>query len=335
MLNTLDLVPRSDMATMEHPIFSLKPGTDHRKISYDHAGVKVDIIPSSLGLPTVFDKDILIYCISKLVHMRNEDKAIGPCVRLTTHDLLVETNRPTNNLGYERLLPALNRLRGVVINTTIQTGKQTTTRGFGLIDEFEYNRKGSMHAERLQYLEIKLSDWVYRAIEAAEVLPISRDYFRLRRPVDRRLYEIARKHCGKQTMWRVGLDVLQKKCGSQTQARKFAAHMRGVVKTNHLPDYSLALEEAQAIFYKRNSSEERPRPKVTTLETRRVKPEPNGKMQISMAALEKVRGLAPGWDKYYLEATYLAWAHTLERARNEDARFLSWVENFTKGKPPN
>ena len=66
----------------------------------------------------------------------------------------------------------------MVINTTISTGDAKTTHGFGLIDAFEYNRKGSMHAERLKYLDIKLSDWIYRAIASSEVLPINRDYFR-------------------------------------------------------------------------------------------------------------------------------------------------------------
>src|SRR5215472_16141173 len=50
----------------------------------------------------------------------------------------------------------------------------------------DYNRKGSGFAERLRYLDIKLTDWLFRAIEASEVLPISRDYFRLRSPLDRR-----------------------------------------------------------------------------------------------------------------------------------------------------
>ena len=62
--------------------------------------------------------------------MKNAEACrLAPSVRLTTHDMLRQTNRPTNNLGYERLLPALNRLRGVVINTTIATGDQMTTQG--------------------------------------------------------------------------------------------------------------------------------------------------------------------------------------------------------------
>ena len=39
---------------------------------------------------------------------------------------------------------------------------------------------------RLRHLDIKLSVWSFRALQAAEVLPISREYFGLRRPLDRR-----------------------------------------------------------------------------------------------------------------------------------------------------
>lgn len=330
VLDTLDVVPRTDMASMEHPIFSLSPGADTSRIAYENAGARVEIIPSSIGLPTVFDKDILIYCISKLVHMRNEGRAIGPCVRLTTHDMLVETNRPTNNLGYERLLPALNRLRGVVINTTIKTGQQMTTRGFGLIDEFEYNRKGSMFADRLRYLEIKLSDWLFRAVDAAEVLPISRYYFRLRRPIDRRLYEVARKHCGKQASWKIGADLLQKKCGSRQQAKHFAAHLREVVKSNHLPDYHLTLADGQALFHRRSEATSTVRP-VKLLSRSEAAPR---RVQVSSRALEQLRDVAPGWDRYALEAFYTQWVADKDPARNEDARFLAWARSFTKGRPP-
>ena len=48
-------------------------------------------------------------------------------------------------------------------------------------------------------LEIKLSDWFFNAVLADELLSINRDYFRLRKPLERRLYELARKHCGEQS----------------------------------------------------------------------------------------------------------------------------------------
>lgn len=356
VLDTLDMVPRSDMASMEHPIYSLSTKPERRRMAYTNGESTLELIPSSLGLPTVFDKDIIIYAISKLMRLKDAGEPFGPVVRITTRDMLVETNRPTNNLGYERLLPALNRLRGVTINTTIKTGDEFTTRGFGLIEDFEYNRKGSMHSERLRYLEIKLSDWIFRAIASAEVLPISREYFRLRAPMDRRTYEIVRKHCGRQASWRVGLDLLQKKVGSKQADKHFHAYLRKLVASNHLPDYAVTVESGQAVFYKRadgRDSAVAPSPRHDAVPSRRravALPHPErgagearpigalvgqtGTIRISLDALERVRTVAPRWDRYALEQRYIAWAGDKEPARNEDARFLKWAANYTKGKPP-
>ncbi len=53
---------------------------------------------------------------------------------------------------------------------------------------------------------------------------------------------------------------------------------------------------------------------------------------VSSKAIEQLYEFAPGWDKYMLEHAYIAWAKNKEAARNEDARFLSWVRSYTKGK---
>jgi plasmid replication initiation protein len=335
VLDALDVAPRSDMASMEHPIFSLSTKPETRPLKYTHGENSLEIIPSVLGLPTVFDKDVLIYCISRLIAMKNEGREIGPCIRLTTHDLLVQTNRPTNDLGYERLAPALDRLRGVSLKTNIKTGDGITTRGFGLISEYEYNRKGSMFSDRLRYLEIELSPWLFRAIEACEVLPISRNYFRLRRPLDRRIYELARKHCGQQSQWRVSLSVLQKKSGSNSPAKKFAFFIRHLAASNHLPDYAMTLEEDQAVFWRRAESPAANRqgqgmPAPASLP---AAPQSERRIMVSMQAIEQLYEFAPGWDKYMLENLYIAWAKDKEAARNEDARFHGWVKSYTKSKP--
>ncbi len=346
VLDALDVAPRSDMASMEHPIFSLSTKPETRPLKDTHGDNSLEIIPSVLGLPTVFDKDVLIYCISRLVAMQNSGREIGPCIRLTTHDLLVQTNRPTNNLGYERLAPALDRLRGVSIKTNLKTGDSITTRGFGLISEFEYNRKGSMFAERLQYLEIELSPWLFRAIEACEVLPINRNYFRLRRPLDRRIYELARKHCGQQSHWRVSLEVLQKKSGSNSPAKKFAFYVRHLCASNHLPDYTITLEEEQVVFWRRAGEASngcrvgaRPSASVAGAPAGPVFTAfaPVGELErhimVSSKAIERLYESAPGWDKYMLESLYISWAKDKGAAHNEDARFLSWVGSYTKNKP--
>jgi hypothetical protein len=58
-----EVIPKSDIASMEHPLFTLstKPDTTIRR--YEHNGNSVQIIPSVLGLATIKDKDILIYAL--------------------------------------------------------------------------------------------------------------------------------------------------------------------------------------------------------------------------------------------------------------------------------
>jgi hypothetical protein len=70
-------------------------------------------------------------------------------------------------------------------------------------------------------IAVKLSDWVFRSIEKKEVLTLHQDYFRLRKPIERRFYEIARKHRGKQESWRISLELLKLKCGSHSPLKGF------------------------------------------------------------------------------------------------------------------
>jgi hypothetical protein len=55
------------MASMEHPLFSLATKPDMRHLEYRKGDNVLKIRPSGLGLPTIFDKDILIFTISQLM----------------------------------------------------------------------------------------------------------------------------------------------------------------------------------------------------------------------------------------------------------------------------
>ena len=77
VLDALDVAPRSDMATMAHPIFSLSPRPEMRTLRYQQDETIVEIHPSSKRLASIFDKDILIYCISKLMHRKNRARPSG------------------------------------------------------------------------------------------------------------------------------------------------------------------------------------------------------------------------------------------------------------------
>jgi hypothetical protein len=63
--------------------------------------------------------------------------------------------------------------------------------------------------------------------------------------MERRLYEIARKHCGHQTSWKVGLALLHKKSGSSGTQKEFRRKVKGIAKSNHMPDYRIVYDSAE------------------------------------------------------------------------------------------
>ena len=172
--------PKDDMATMEHPLFTLATRPDRRILRYNHGEASIEVTPSVKGLATIHDKDVLIYCVSQLMAALNEGRPTGPVLQLTAHDLLVATNRETSGDGYRRLREALERLSGTRIVTNIATGGMESTRGFGLIDSWEILRK--TRGGRMIHVTVTLSDWMYRSVVSKSVLTLHRDYFHLRKP---------------------------------------------------------------------------------------------------------------------------------------------------------
>ncbi len=251
----LDWALKGDRHSMEHPMFSLSKNPDHRIRHYEHNGICVTVAPSAYGLATIWDKDVLLYCISVLMEGLNHGrKDISRTVRLTAYDLLVTTNRTTGGKSYEELKAALERLRGTSITTNISTNGTRQSRGFGLIDNWEIVERSPTNG-RMLAVEITLNKWLYNAVLACEVLTLNRDYFRLSGGLERRLYELARKHCGNQAKWKVSMQLLHKKSGSQATLIKFRENMKRVVATNSLPDYRVSCDSAtdHVLFYTRDA----------------------------------------------------------------------------------
>ncbi|KUF08751.1 replication initiator protein A [Pseudoponticoccus marisrubri] len=320
ILDVSDAAPKDDMVSMEHPVFSLSVKPDMRELSYRHEGKRVMVVPSGKGLATIMDKDILLYCISKLVHQLNSGEEIGPWVEMTAHEVMVATNWRTNRESYQRFEDALDRLRGTTIKTDIPTGDHRQTRGFGLIDAYEITRRDSDGEEsvfgRMTQVRIKVSDWTFRAVRSMEVLTINPRYFRLRRPLERRIYELARKHVGDQGRpFRIGLDKLQKKVGSNSPEKKFKYFLKQIAQDGHIPDYDIALDGAQVVFRARRPGFAR------------------GQLELALglpatpapALVEKARRAAPGLDIYRLYEEWRGFADArTEPPRSLDAAFLGF-----------
>lgn len=305
-----DAIPKDDLATMEHPIFSLSTRPDRRILDYRHNGVEITVVPSMRGLATIHDKDILIFCISQLMAALNAGKAIQRTITLKAHDLLLATNRETSGDSYRRLREAFERLAGTRITTNMQMDDQDVTRGFGLIESWEIVRH--TRGGRMVSVAVTLSEWLFRAVQNKSVLTLSRDYFTLRKPLERRIYELGRKHCGRQRSWRVSVEVLLKKSGSASPRRVFRKMLRDMIAADPLPDYEIAEEEGDIIRFSR---------RVVVEEGPDAPP-------LSQTALKAARVLAPGWDVYALAADWQAfWVRSgRPRLRSADAAFVGFVK---------
>jgi plasmid replication initiation protein len=311
----LDALPKDDMATMEHPVFSLATRPDLRVLDYSHNGVEITVTPSVRGLATIHDKDILIFCISQLMAALNAGRRVSRSLTLKAHDLLVATNRETSGDAYRRLREAFERLAGTRITTNLALDGVEVTRGFGLIEAWEIVRKS--RGGRMISVTVTLSDWLFRAVLSSAVLTLSRDYFRLRKPLERRIYELARKHCGRQESWRVSVETLLKKSGSSSPRRVFRAMLREMIAADHLPDYALAEEPGDII---------RVTNRAALIEAQDAGQGPV-LPPLAGETFDAARTLAPGWDIYALEADWRGyWAASGRlRLRSPDRAFLGYV----------
>jgi plasmid replication initiation protein len=240
---------------------------------------------------------------------------------------LVATNRETSGDSYRRLREAFERLAGTRITTNLAVDGLEVTRGFGLIEGWEIVRK--TRGGRMISVSVTLSDWLYRAVLSSAVLTLSRDYFRLRKPLERRIYELARKHCGRQAEWRVSLATLQKKCGSNSTDKEFRRLVRTIVTQDrlyaHIPDYAIELTDSDmVVFTNRGKLTELPSKEVPAGSVvRRLKPE----------AYARARDVAPEWDVYYLEQEWRDWM--TEPPRDPEAAFVGFCRKWfeKRGRP--
>lgn len=325
----LDAVPKADMASMEHPIFSLSTKPDLNIRKYQHGDVFIEVAPSVRGMATVHDRDILIYCISQTIAALNQGRPVAQTLRMKAYDFLVATNRMTNGEAYEGLKAALERLAGTRISTNVATGGKEVFENFGLIEGAKIVR--TTRDGRMQEVEIKLADWVFNAIQAKEVLTLHRDYFRLRKPLERRIYELARKHCGQQSSWAISFAVLQKKCGSTSTSREFRRLVKTIVKQdedhNHFPDYAISISEDNVVFTNRRSMKGS---KAKLANTKR-----QNEPLIDPDCFVRARKEAPGYDVQGLYHEWINWWHEngSPELKSPDAAFIGFCKRRHERAP--
>jgi len=251
-----DLNVKDDVRTMEFPIFTLSKRKDLRIREYSRGGRTVKVIPSVGGAANIFDKDILIWIMSHLAQANGKGKPTSRRVRVESHAFLKGTKRSTGGAAYGRIIDTCRRLKGTIIETNVKVTDQEATRGFSLIEDYQVIRSTRRGDGALE-VEITISQWMYRAVIEYDILTMDPKYFQLSQGIERRVYELARKHCGDQGYFKISIEQFLAKCGSAQQMKFFANDLRKIARADRIPGYRMVIDDtkrpADVVFIHRDS----------------------------------------------------------------------------------
>lgn len=288
---------------MSHPFFSLSKRPSFRTIKYENGDDWIKIKPSATGRATIYDKDILVYIISQIIQKEKNKEPISRHVSINPIELLKSINRGVGGKDYKSLCDALDRLEGTRIQTNIAHGGLVETSAYGMLDSYTAARKDNKADGRMISLKVSLSAQLFNSIKTKkELLTVNPEYFNLGKPIEKKIYEIARKHVGRKTQQAISTEVLLKKSGSLGNIREMRRSIKSLVKTHQkdrsFPDYTVHYnaDKDQVVFTQ----------KEKWWENQELSPDFKFP-KFATTTYETARTLAPSFDIYFLESEFEKW----------------------------
>jgi hypothetical protein len=200
----------------------------------------------------MFDKDIVVYAISIAVRTSKRD------VEFLARDFLDETGRSFSGSHYQAFKKSLSKLLDIKIETNLKSGKNAKTSNCGKrivrnfmssehllheirIEETESKKTG----KRVTAVKVRLSNFLWNAVkDKSDILTLSPQYFAIKKPYEKRLYEVARQYCGNSDESKsLSIDILQQRMGAKTSEELFKYTLKKICKNNNLPDYDVKIKE--------------------------------------------------------------------------------------------
>ncbi|WP_081871670.1 replication initiator protein A [Parvularcula oceani] len=351
---------KGERSVMAFPFFALSKGRRMQPITYQDEHVTIEVRPSQTGCATIYDKEILLYIASLLVAQMRRCETPSQEYAFTAHDFLRVIGGNRSARSYSRIQGALERLQGTQIKTNIEAGGEGEDGYFSWVSEAKMSySKDANGKKRLTAVKVRLCDWLYRAlIKDQKILTYDLSYFSLS-PIERRLYEIARVHCGQQRFFHVGLEKLQRKVGSEDRTAKFKAALRDVCDRQSIPEYDVQIVEVPDCDGARLIQSEGFKPQITkrtpiVLFTPKGRPArgasraevlpppaslPEARVAresdflVSPETLTKAGRMFPGHDKYFVLEEWKRWGADKEPPRNADAAFLAFFTTYARNNP--
>ncbi len=226
-------------ALARYPFFQLERNSSRRSLTFVDGDCTFTCkAVEGTNLPTIFDRDWLLYAISIIISKMDRGEEPSRTVMVSAHDFHRVTNRDSSSRSYSNMAAQIERLRGALVKTNIETGGQGATGFFNWLDtgtQINYDRENGQR--RMVSVTLVLCDWLFRAIKLdAQNYRLPPDYFNLS-PIDRRLYDLARANAT--PTWETSLGELQKYVGSDGHARNF----KQAVSAASIPGYAVTLTD--------------------------------------------------------------------------------------------
>jgi plasmid replication initiation protein len=227
---------QNDRLMMAYCFFHLERGSRNRPIIYDDGKVRIEVFGQEIA--TIWDLEILIYIVSLMAEKMERGEDVDRTFAFTAGDFFRVAGISDGGSAYERIEGALKRLKGTQILTNISTGGTHTVDAFSWVENYRIvYRNGDRRT--MEKFRVTICEWLWRAVKLDKKLYLyDPKYFDLP-PLEKRLYEVARAHCGNQG-FRIWLDHLQRRIGSEREPRKFKAELK---KIKRVPGYFIFVRD--------------------------------------------------------------------------------------------
>ncbi|TVV76985.1 replication initiator protein A [Sphingomonas solaris] len=254
---------QGERTVAEFPFFALSKRMNMTSMIFESAGARIEINPSSTGVATIYDKEILLYIASLMVERMEKGERVDRVVSFTANDLFRVTSTNSSARSYASLKASLARLQGTQIITNIETGGEGSDSAFSWLLKADIKYvKTPDGARRIKRIEVMVCDWLYRAILVdRRIAAYHHDFFRLG-PIERRLYELAKFNCIDGVGFEVELEGLANRVGCASDRRGleyFKKQLREFAEKQPLPEYQLHLTDQKQV------SSQGGRPRIKTI----------------------------------------------------------------------
>jgi plasmid replication initiation protein len=257
-----DARSRDQQDLMSYPCFSLSKKKRIDIIRFeDGKGNFVEISPNiKHGMCTIWDFDIMLYFVSYIRHLIDNDQPIPTVFQVSGYDILKFCGRDTGKSQYTQLRNALQRLASTFVSTNIRKEKMQDDEverrdkylNFTWIANFTENTitrtsKTGKKKEITRSYEIQLPQWfVDGVVDSKLVLGINPAYFQITGGLERWLYRTARKFSGVTPNGaRYTLDHLHRRSGSGSKYRDFKYKIKKLIEAGNIPDFHFTLYKAR------------------------------------------------------------------------------------------